>query len=137
MATRTTSVWINRCICAKGYLHPFFKRVREILFRDGKHHIHFVRHALGEAEVLVVGEQPIFQENRGNQVRAALFHERYVFVIDIATVFDGIDSGEDRIFDPERTMSMGSDFAAKAVRRVDDSHHFFGTVLLECGVIPF
>src|ERR1700745_901886 len=92
---------------------------------------------MSEAEILVIGDQPVFEKDSGYEVSAALLHERDVFVIDIAAVFDGIDSGENCVFDSERTMRMVCDFAAEAGRGVDDGLHFFRAELLERGIVAF
>ena len=73
--------------------------------------------------MLVVGEQPVFEKNCGHEISAVLLHEHDVFVVNVTAVFDGIDSGEDRVLDSERTVRMCSDLAAETVRGVDDGLH--------------
>ena len=60
-----------------------------------------------------------------------------VFVIDIAAVLDGIDSGEDRGLDAQRAVSVGGDFAAESVGGFDDGAHFLGAVLLKGRIVAF
>ena len=52
-------------------------------------------------------------------------------------MLDGIDSGDDGVFDTGGAMRVGGDFAAEAVGGIDDGFHFFGAVLGEGGVVAF
>src|SRR5262249_48450185 len=71
------------------------------------------------------------------KISVMLFGQGDAFVIDEAAVLDRVDTGEDRVLDGLRAVSVGGDLSAQLVRFLGDGLEFLLSILRGAGLIPF
>jgi hypothetical protein len=124
-------------VCSECYPYAGLERMRNILLRDRYQRPPFFHHVGSPPESLHVLYDPVFEIDRWHKISSALFHQLNALIVEVASVLDGIDAREHRVFDPNRPMRVRRNFAPEPVRGFDDGLQFLRAALRLRWIVAF
>lgn len=128
---------IDPRVGAERDLHAGRECAGQVLVSLGYHGLRLllrIRRPIQSGQVL---DHPIFQVNRGHQIRPVLFHQPNAFGVDVASMLDGICASQHGVPYSRHRVSVRGYFAAEAMRRFHDRLDLLGAILRKCWVVAF
>src|SRR2546426_347071 len=128
---------INGCIRAERNLYAAGKCMGDVLARRGHDCFSFDQQEIRNMILRCVLDEPVAQIKGRHQVRAILLHFGDCSIVDVGTVLYRIHARLRRPQNPLRSMGVGCNLAAKAMRIRDNGLHLFQGVLRGLGIVAF